>query len=163
MVRALLPQPHCSMMSCLGVPVIRLWDSQPCPPSSSLSPQVHLQPVWVMGAQQATHHANILPWLLLLGLGQSPIRVLSVERGFHSNIRWKHTIESTQVWMPGMCKLSASLQALVCPPLSPSLCARFSHNSFAQSCQSTPRPAFAPFFISPALPSTLPRREALLL
>lgn len=127
-----MPQPHCSMMSCLGVPVIRLWDSQPCPPSPSLSPQVHLQPVWVMGAQQATHHANILPWLLLLGLGQSPILVLSVERGFHSNIRWKHTIESTQVWAPGMCKLSASLQALVCPPLSPSLYARFSHNSFAQ-------------------------------
>lgn len=81
-------------MSCLGVPVIWLWDFQPCPPLPSLSPQVHLQPVWVMWAQQATHHTTV-PLLLLLGLGL--ILVLSVERGFHSSIRWRHTTESTQV------------------------------------------------------------------
>lgn len=68
---------------------------------TSLSTQAHWQPVWVKNAYRAARLTSTLLYPFLLALG--PILALSVERGFHSSIRWRRITESTQVWTVCIC------------------------------------------------------------
>ena len=95
-----------------------------------------------MSAPQAIHLTNTLPHPLLLGLG--PILVLSVGRDFHSNIRWRRTTVSTQVWAPCAVQ-TAFFQTPVGPLLSPFVSAMLPSNNLAQLPLPTRRRAFTPF------------------
>lgn len=132
-------------MFCLGVPVIQLWDSQPCPPLPSVPTGALATCVGYVGTADRSTCQHPPP--------PAPAR----SRPYSCSVcgkrfSLKHQMETHYRVHTGMGTLNkvnrpASFQTLVGLLLSAylALCVPCSHhNSIAQSSRSTPGPAFAP-------------------